>query len=167
MECWNPSFLPRTFGITAIKWSSLLGGRPPRSSQKDVFLGLHRRKRLWDIVNVASCDIVSEEAGKLLQAARLWALERGLSAYHSRRGTGELRHLVIREGKNTGQRMVNFLSTSALKDVDGFLEALTATGVRLDSILWSRTDGVADVAQGETSTVLSGEGLDQGKDRED
>jgi len=126
--------------------------------EERIALGLHPRKRLWEIVNVKTCEILSEEAGLLLEAARQWAAERNLIAYHSRRNSGELRHLILREGKNTGQRMVNLLSTSALGSADGFLEALLATGARLDTVLWSRTDGVADVARGEPVSLLCGDG---------
>lgn len=133
-------------------------GNPSPSEPQVIELGLHKPKRLWDIVDVTACDIVSPEAGKLLGAARAWARGRNLSAYNSRRETGVLRHLVIREGKNTGERLVNFISTSGLKNAEGFLEALSGTGARLDTVLWSRTDGVADVAQGETAAILLGNG---------
>jgi 23S rRNA (uracil1939-C5)-methyltransferase len=126
--------------------------------EEHIALGLHPRRRLWEVVDLKTCEILSEDADLLLEAARRWAAQRNLTAYHSRRQTGELRHLVIREGKNTGERMVNLLSTSDLKSADGFLEALSATGVRLDTVLWSRTDGVADVAQGEPVSLLSGQG---------
>jgi len=122
-------------------------------------LGLHPRGRVWSVVDVGRCDILSEETSLLLEAARAWAVKSGLTPFHSLSGTGQLRHLVIREGKNTGQRMVNLISTSQLESPAGFMEALASTGVRIDTALWSRNDGVADVAQGDMALMLRGEGV--------
>ena len=56
---------------------------------------------------------------------RDWAREAGLAAYDQAEGTGYLRHLVYREGRNTGQVLVQLVTAPGeLHDADGLVAAL-------------------------------------------
>ena len=58
---------------------------------------------------------------------RDWAHEEGLPAFDQDAQTGYLRHLVVREGRNTGQALVQLVTAPGdLQGADRFVEALRA-----------------------------------------
>ncbi len=68
-----------------------------------IALGFHRRGSWSEIVDVDDCHLASEANNAARNAVRRWAHDSGLTAYDSRRDTGTLRNLVVREGRRTGQ----------------------------------------------------------------
>ena len=56
---------------------------------------------------------------------RDWAREEGLEPYDQAAGTGYLRHLVVREGRNTGQALVLLVTAKGERFETGyFVEVL-------------------------------------------
>src|SRR5581483_10753657 len=78
-------------------------------------------------------------------------------------GRGDLRHMVIREGKNTGERLVNLVSKSTTPHVDDLAARLKTCGVAITTFLWSRYDGLSDVARSGDQQIYWGEGAIQEK----
>ena len=68
-------------------------------------LGLRETGRFDRIVDVETCLLMSREAQEITNGIRIWAKKNGLKGYHRRAHHGDLRYLVLREGKNTGDRM--------------------------------------------------------------
>jgi 23S rRNA (uracil1939-C5)-methyltransferase len=68
-----------------------------------IALGFHRRGSWEEIVDVDDCHLPSEANNAARNAVRKWAHDSGLTSYDSRRNTGTLRNLVVREGRRTGQ----------------------------------------------------------------
>jgi 23S rRNA (uracil1939-C5)-methyltransferase len=66
-------------------------------------LGFHRRGSWADVVDVDDCKLASDENNAARNAVRAWARGAGLSAYDREAQAGELRNLVVREGRRTGQ----------------------------------------------------------------
>ena len=64
---------------------------------------------------------------------------------------GGLRHLVVREGKNTGERMLSLFSTSAVSHLDELKDRLEQSGIPVTSLLWFCHDGLSDVAAIDSS----------------
>lgn len=130
-------------------------------SQKDgeALLGLHERGH-WDrVVNVEQCFLLSERTNRILEAVRAFAKSHGLSAYDGKSHKGFLRHLVIREGKNTQDLMVHLVTAPG--QLPGDLQAFTSEILRvaspLTSLLWSTSEKKADVAIGQKTQILYGE----------
>ncbi|MCS7007985.1 MAG: TRAM domain-containing protein, partial [Gaiellaceae bacterium] len=71
-----------------------------------VDLGFHRAGRWDDVVGIEECLLTTELGNRVRLAVREWAREEGLEPYDQRTGQGYLRHLVYREGRNTGQVLV-------------------------------------------------------------
>ena len=95
---WRRSSRPARSGATATS-SSTRGRRRPTAPA----LGFHVAGR-WDrLMAVNTCHIASPVSNELRRAFERWAREQGLQAYDQRSGAGFLRHLVVREGRNTGQ----------------------------------------------------------------
>jgi 23S rRNA (uracil1939-C5)-methyltransferase len=80
-------------------------------------VGLHVPKRYDRILDIDACYLQSPESNAILRATREFFLARAIPAYSTRTHTGELRHLVIREGKRTGERMVFLLTSSERTDL--------------------------------------------------
>ncbi len=124
-----------------------------------VLLGLREKKKFNHVVNVSECFLMSPETVCLLDVVRHWAEKERLPTYHLRAHKGFLRYLVLREGKNTGQRMVHLITAEGMLPEASFLEALDSSQVPVDTVLWSRHTGLSDVAQGGQTKILKGAGV--------
>ena len=76
---------------------------------EDLYLGLHPPKRFHDVFDLQECFLMSELAPHIVDVVRQWAREHNLEPYHDRRNEKHLRSLIVREGKNTGEIMVNLI----------------------------------------------------------
>src|SRR3712207_4052707 len=122
-------------------------------------LGMHKVGRFIDIVTVDDCRIVDEDFKKIMTRTRDFFDEKGLPYYRSFNHQGYLRHLVVRKGENTGELMVNIVTSSQndynMKEYKEFLLALDLKG-KLVSILHTVNDGLADAVQCDEMRVLYG-----------
>lgn len=82
---------------------------------KNKYLGLIIDSSKGKVVNLTECHLVNPWFVKTLKAVREWWEASDLDAYHMHRNTGSLRTLTLREGMNTGDRMV-FLTVSGNPD---------------------------------------------------
>src|SRR3954468_21206363 len=72
-------------------------------------LGFHKAGRWDEVLEVERCWLTTDLGNGIREAVRDWAREEGLVAYDQAEQTGYLRHLVVREGRNTGQELVQFV----------------------------------------------------------
>ena len=90
-------------------------------------LGLHRAGRWDEVLEIEKCWLTTDLGNAIRNAVRDWAREEGLVAYDQAEHTGYLRHLVVREGRNTGQVLVLLVTAPGEKFERGYLvEVLTA-----------------------------------------
>lgn len=68
-------------------------------------LGFHRAGRWDQVLEIEHCHLASETVNDIRRIVQAWARDVGLAAYDQRSGEGFLRHLVVREGRNTGQAL--------------------------------------------------------------
>src|SRR5437764_13714127 len=68
-------------------------------------LGFHKAGRWDEVLEIERCWLTTELGNAVRNAVRDWAREEGLPAYDQATGEGYLRHLVVREGRNTGQAL--------------------------------------------------------------
>lgn len=124
---------------------------------KGIVLGQRESGRFDRIVDIETCFLMSPESLEVLHRARQWAKDHQLNGYHRRRHQGDLRYLVIREGKNTEQRMAILLATKApaaalLADLQARLSSLVTTA-------WlGVTESPSDVARAQDMRLLWGPG---------
>jgi len=83
------------------------------SMNKDnkIHLGLHPKGYRYDVFDLEECYLSDNDIGTLVQLVRDFARKNNLQAYDFRKNTGLLRTLTVREGKRTGERLIN-LTTS-------------------------------------------------------
>jgi 23S rRNA (uracil1939-C5)-methyltransferase len=128
----------------------------------DMVLGLRQSGRYDRVVDLQTCFLTSPEAVEILQRVRAWAKAHGLSGYHRKQHVGDLRYLVVRDGKNTGQRMVVLLASKPT-DGDSKLEAaIPALREAIESLVTTAWLGVTDlrtdVARTDDMRLLWGPG---------
>ena len=120
-------------------------------------LGLRAAGRFDHVIDLETCGLMSPECLEALKQVRAWANNHGFSGYHRRRHEGDLRYLVLREGKNTGQRMAILLMTG-----QGAQRCAPTPPMDLRPLLttcWlGVTDDKGDVARAEDMRLLWGPG---------
>lgn len=124
------------------------------------WLGLHVRERFNRIFDLEACHLQSEVSNGIVDAFRTHATRLDLPAYDLKSHEGLLRFLVVREAKGTGQTMVNLVVREYPHvGVDQLLAGvLDQLGDEVTTCLVTRHSGRAQVAAGEESFLVKGEG---------
>ncbi|MEK7105635.1 MAG: 23S rRNA (uracil(1939)-C(5))-methyltransferase RlmD [Patescibacteria group bacterium] len=126
---------------------------------RDGELGLKMSGRWWETLDLETCFLLSKEAPEILRRVREWSQATELPFWDTRDHQGFFRYLVIREGKNTGERLI-MLVTSDQVSPDVLKEHKKSLVVLLDdlatSILWSVNDKVTDLSTPSSMEVLKG-----------
>ena len=108
-------------------------------------LGFHRAGRWDEVLAITGCHIASDTVNGIRAAVRDWARATGLSVYDQREHVGYLRHLVVREGRNTGQTLVVLVTGPGdLRGREELVAALQAFP-SVKSIHWGINDGQAEI----------------------
>ena len=119
-------------------------------------LGFHRAGRWDEVLDIRRCWLTTDLGNALRDAVRDWARAEGLEAYDQAEHTGYLRHLVVREGRNTGQALVQLVTAAGEKfDRDEFVEVLRRFP-EVRSVHWAVNETPAEVTNLPT-TLLWGE----------
>lgn len=130
---------------------------PPVSGGPVLKLGLKARGRWYQVEDLRECFLLSPETPVLLAAVRKWALNEGLEPYIGKRHRGFLRHLVVREGKNTHDRLVLLVTAPGELPRTSFVEAVRAA-YPATTVLWGANGKLSDTAFAETVEILDGPG---------
>ena len=115
------------------------------SDDGGLVLGFHRAGRWDEVIDVEECLLTTDVGNAIREAVKEWARAEGLEAYDQETQTGYLRHLVVREGRNTGQVLVLLVTAPGERfDVDFLIETLTRFP-EVKSIHWAFNDRPAEV----------------------
>jgi 23S rRNA (uracil1939-C5)-methyltransferase len=131
------------------------------STEEGPALGFHRAGRWDEVLDVERCWLTGELGNAVRAAVRDWAREEHLTAYDPATHEGFLRHLVVREGLNTGQALVVLVTAPGeLPDVGHFVDVLRRfPGVR--SIHRAVNDGVAEVTNLPTELLWGDDAIEE------
>lgn len=83
------------------------------TDEREFALGMYPTGYTYEVLNLEECFLQSEFVSDLVPAARQWAREHGIRPYINSDNEGFARTLTVREGKRTGERMVNLMTTHA------------------------------------------------------
>src|SRR5205823_12275978 len=116
----------------------------------------------WDeLVEVERCWLTTDLGNGIRDAVRDWAREEGLAAYDQAEGSGYLRHLVVREGRNSGQALVQLVTAAGEKfDRDYLIETLRRFP-EVKSIHWSVNDSPAEVTNLPTELLWGEDAIEE------
>jgi 23S rRNA (uracil1939-C5)-methyltransferase len=120
-----------------------------------VALGFHRAGRWDEVLDIRRCWLTTDLGNGIREAVKTWANGAGLEAYDQEAQEGYLRHLVVREGRNTGQALVVLVTAPGELDEEGFVSALRPIP-EVRSVYWAVNDTPAEVTN-VPSRLLWGE----------
>lgn len=122
-------------------------------------VGMHMRGKSFGIVTVDNCKLVDEDYRKIIKLTVEYFREQNLPYYRVMKGEGYLRHLVIRKAKNTGELLVNLVTTTQIDfDLNDYVKLLREQSYlgTLVSIIHTENDSRSDAVIPEKVNVLYG-----------
>jgi len=122
-------------------------------------LGMHRRGRFHDVVTTYDCILADNDFREILEATLEYCLGNNYPYFHRKKHTGLLRHFVVRKAENTGEILVNIVTSSQGKiDYEGFKEAILGLDLKgkVKGIIHTINDDKGDVVKGEKYNLIHG-----------
>ena len=110
-------------------------------------IGFRRRGTWWDVVDIEECEVFGGNSKIALSALREFIEDFGIQLWDLRRSEGFLRYIVLREGKFTGELMVNLVTSNG-----ELPEEVSQYFSFADSLYWSINNTKSDVSYGEPKT---------------
>ena len=124
-------------------------------------LGFHRAGRWDEVLELERCWLTTDLGNAIRTAVRDWARQEGLQAHDQATQAGYLRHLVVREGRNTGQALVVLVTAPGeLPGGDRLVAALRAFP-EVRSIHWAVNDRPAEVTNLPTRLLWGEEAIEE------
>jgi 23S rRNA (uracil1939-C5)-methyltransferase len=124
-------------------------------------LGLHRAGRWDEVLEIQKCWLTSDVGNAIRNTMSDWAREEKLTAYDQETHEGYLRHLMIREGRNTGQALVQLVTNRGERfDRERLIEVLTAIP-EVKSIHWSINEGVSETTELPTELIWGEDAIEE------
>ncbi|MBR0148373.1 MAG: 23S rRNA (uracil(1939)-C(5))-methyltransferase RlmD [Lachnospiraceae bacterium] len=131
-------------------------------------LGMHKKRSFHDIVTVDGCQLVHPDFRVILRLTLDFFSERNIPYFHRKLHTGFLRHLMVRRGVNSGQILVDLVTTTQMDEAQStaLLKEWTDTLItakkegriigEFAGILHTRNDTLSDAVKDEGTEVLHG-----------
>jgi 23S rRNA (uracil1939-C5)-methyltransferase len=119
-------------------------------------LGFHKAGRWDEVLEVERCWLTTDLGNGIREAVARWARAQGLEAYDQAEQTGFLRHLVVREARNTGQALVVLVTAPGPLGGRGELHSALGCFPEVRSVRWAVNATPAAVTN-LPSTLLWGE----------
>lgn len=129
----------------------------------DFNLGFHKQWEFSKIVDVDRCWLISQRANRVFEYLKNLFADSGLPVYDQKTHQGFFRHLVIREGINTQQMMVNLsVSDNNLKNQDetqrwqDLMEKMKSDSFlqeEISTMVISYNNGLADIVNNQETEI--------------
>jgi 23S rRNA (uracil1939-C5)-methyltransferase len=125
-----------------------------------VGLGFHKAGRWDEVLDVERCWLTTDLGNAIRNAVREWANTEGLAPFDQETQEGFLRHLVVREGRNTGQTLVVLVTAPGDFSEERFLAVLQAFP-EIRSVHWGVNDSPAEVTNVPTRLLSGDEAIEE------
>ena len=124
-------------------------------------LGFHRAGRWDEVLAVERCWLTTDLGNSLRGVVEEWARAHRLEPYDQEQQRGYLRHLVVREGRNTGQALVQLVTAPGeLRFGDDLVDRLRAFP-QVRSICWSTNETPAEVTNLPAELVWGADAIEE------
>ena len=124
-------------------------------------LGFHRAGRWDEVLEIERCWLTTDLGNAIRDAVRAWAREERLEAYDQATGEGYLRHLVVREGRNTGQALVQLVTAPGERFETGYFVEVLRRFEEVRSIHWAINETPAEVTNLPTKLLWGEEAIEE------
>jgi 23S rRNA (uracil1939-C5)-methyltransferase len=124
-------------------------------------LGFHKAGRWDEVLEVERCWLTTDLGNAIRNAVRDWAREERLLAYDQATGEGYLRHLVVREGRNTGQALVQLVTAPGERFETGYFVEVLRRFPEVRSVHWAVNDTQAEVTNLPTRLLWGEEAIEE------
>jgi 23S rRNA (uracil1939-C5)-methyltransferase len=131
------------------------------ASEDGVELGFHRAGRWDEVIGIEECLLTTDVGNAIRLAVRDWAREEGLEPYDQATGEGYLRHLVVREGRNTGQALVVLVTAPGERFEAGYFVDVLRRFPEVRSIHWAINDTPAEQTNLPTKLLWGGDAIEE------
>ena len=131
------------------------------AGEDGVELGFHRAGRWDEVIGIEECLLTTDVGNAIRLAVRDWAREEGLEPYVQATGEGYLRHLVVREGRNTGQALVVLVTAPGERFEAGYLVDVLRRFPEVRSIHWAINDTPAEQTNLPTRLLWGEEAIEE------
>ncbi|MDF2880768.1 MAG: methyltransferase [Clostridiaceae bacterium] len=123
-------------------------------------LGMHVKNKSFSVITVDNCKIIDSDFRKIVTIIVDYFRKEKLPFYKVMKQEGYLRNLVVRKAKNTGEILVNLVTTSQINfDLKPLTEILINTsydGV-FKGFIHTINDSLSDIVQADEVEILYGE----------
>jgi 23S rRNA (uracil1939-C5)-methyltransferase len=138
-----------------VTWLPILGSPdeyPVFFRNKIRFAFVEREGKIWPSrhqkgddeadIAVRECFLQSEEANQVIRFVAEYGEKAGWTLFNSKDSTGWLKHILIRQGKQTGEMLISLVTTAApLEAPDVFIEAVQKELPFVCSLYQTKTQG--------------------------
>jgi 23S rRNA (uracil1939-C5)-methyltransferase len=131
------------------------------ATEEGVDLGFHRAGRWDEVIGIDVCLLTTDLGNQVREAVRDWAREERLEPYDQATGEGYLRHLVYREGRNTGQALVVLVTAPGERFETGYFVDVLRRFSEMRSIHWAVNDTPAERTNLPTTLLWGDEAIEE------
>jgi 23S rRNA (uracil1939-C5)-methyltransferase len=124
-------------------------------------LGFHRAGRWDEVLPIDECLLTTSLGNAIRAAVRDWAREENLVAYDQASGEGYLRHLVVREARNTGQALVMLVTAAGERFDTGYFGEVLRRFPEVRSVHWAVNDTPAEITNLPTRLLWGEEAIEE------
>jgi 23S rRNA (uracil1939-C5)-methyltransferase len=131
------------------------------TGENGVDLGFHKAGRWDEVLGIEECLLTTDLGNAIRLAVRDWAREERLEPYDQADGSGYLRHLVVREGRNTGQALVVLVTAPEERFEVGYFVDVLRRFPAVRSIHWAINDTPAEQTNLPTRLLWGEEAIEE------
>ena len=124
-------------------------------------LGFHRAGRWDEVIGIEECLLTTDLGNAVRLAVRGWAREEKLEPYDQVTGQGYLRHLVYREGRNTGQALVLLVTGPGERFEKGYFVDVLRRFPEVRSVHWAVNDTPAERTNVPSQLLWGAEAIEE------
>jgi len=144
------------FSYSSNKW--IINLDEEDKDEKQNALGLHVKGRYDKIVDINSCEINGILANKIYQFLKNCIFEKNIEPFNIKERKGLLRNIIIREGHQTNEILLNFITTKPAENTfDEIIILLTENFSEIKSIINTVVKPNSGSSVGEEEKVLWGD----------
>jgi len=131
------------------------------AGEDGIDLGFHRAGRWDEVIGLDVCLLTTDLGNSVREAVRDWAREEKLKAYDQANGEGYLRHLVYREGRNTGQALAVLVTAPGERFETGYFVDVLRRFPEMRSIHWAVNDTPAEQTNVPTKLLWGDDAIEE------